>query len=130
VHPGVVVSTASAYAAFDAVERGPRPSVRDVTDAVCMGDARALGSALFNNMTPATVGLAPVVGDALAFMDATQGCLGAAMAGSGSAVFGVFAGVADADAAAAAAAAERGWWSLSARPRAGGTFDETMGARA
>ena len=125
--PGVSVSTADAYAAFDALERAPLPAPRDVTDAVCFHDAGALGRSLFNNMTLGTVGLVPVVGEALACMAAAEGCAGAAMAGSGSAVFGLFER-SDRAEAAAASAHERGWWSLTASPRAGGTLDETMGA--
>jgi 4-diphosphocytidyl-2-C-methyl-D-erythritol kinase len=127
ISPGVPVSTAAAYAAFDALETGPRPAPSAVSDAVCFRDPVALGAALFNNMTAASVGLVPVVGDALAFMKAAEGCLGAAMAGSGSAVFGIFADEAHAGAA-AAEASERGWWSMTARPRSAGTIDETMGA--
>jgi 4-diphosphocytidyl-2-C-methyl-D-erythritol kinase len=127
VHPGVSISTATAYRAFDESPRQPRPSVRAVTDAVCFQDVGALGAALYNNMTPAAVGLAPAVAEALGFMSTMPGCLGSAMAGSGSAVFGLFADPVEADSA-AAEAAERGWWSLAARPRSGGTLDATMGA--
>jgi len=127
VSPGVPVPTAEAYSAFDALERGPRPAPVDVTGALCFRDASALGAALFNNMTDASVGLVPVIGDALAFMQASEGCLGAAMAGSGSAVFGVF-GTEDGAAAAARAASDRGWWSVATVPRTAGTLDQTMGA--
>jgi 4-diphosphocytidyl-2-C-methyl-D-erythritol kinase len=128
VRPEATMSTAAAYRAFDSLERRPRPAPSEVTDAVCFRDPVALGAALYNNMTEATVGLVPAVGDALAFMGAAPGCLGSAMAGSGSAVFGVFADASAAEAA-AMSASDRGWWSLAALPRAGGTLDETMGPR-
>jgi 4-diphosphocytidyl-2-C-methyl-D-erythritol kinase len=128
VFAGEPVPTARAYAAFDAFERQPRPSASQVTGAICQRDIAALGAGLFNNMSASVVALVPAVGDALAFMRDRGGCAGAGMSGSGSAVFGVFAEAADADAA-AAAAEDLGWWSLVARPRVGGAIDETMGAQ-
>lgn len=126
--PAVPVSTAAAYQAFDAMSQPGSPGPRVVTDAVCFRDIPALGAALYNNMTRPSCGLVPEVGDALAFMQATSGCCGATIAGSGSAAFGVFTDEEDASAA-ARAAHDCGWWSTVARPRAGGTFDETMGVR-
>jgi 4-diphosphocytidyl-2-C-methyl-D-erythritol kinase len=115
------VSTAAAYEAFDSGERAAAPGARHVTDAISMGDVKALGSALFNNMTPASVGLVPEIGEVLAFMSSIGGCLGAAMCGSGSAVFGVFANEGEA-AGAVTAARARGLWSVATRPRARGTL--------
>jgi 4-diphosphocytidyl-2-C-methyl-D-erythritol kinase len=123
------VSTAAAYAAFDAAPRSAAPGPRGVTDALVFRDPAALGAALFNNMAPVASGLVPPVAETLSFMRSADGCLGATVAGSGSSVFGVFA-QAEAAEAAARAAARRGWWSLATRPRAGGTLDETMGVRA
>jgi 4-diphosphocytidyl-2-C-methyl-D-erythritol kinase len=120
------VPTAAAYRAFDDAERLAAPGPRHVTDAVSMGDARALGSALFNNMTDASVGIVPAIADELAFMSAAPGCVGAAMCGSGSAVFGLFATSSEAQDAADAGAV-RGWWSIATRPRAGGTLEQAMG---
>jgi 4-diphosphocytidyl-2-C-methyl-D-erythritol kinase len=127
VFPGVPVATAAAYVAFDALGRQPRPAVKDVTDAICQRDVSALGAAVFNNMTPAAVGLAPMIADAIELIAGAPGCAGAAMAGSGSAAFGVFAD-AHAAGAAADAAAARGWWSLAAAPAAAGTLEAAMGA--
>jgi 4-diphosphocytidyl-2-C-methyl-D-erythritol kinase len=93
---------------------------------VCQQDVQALGAALFNNMTRAASGLAPVIEEAIESMAATPGCAGAAMAGSGSAVFGIFAGAAAAQTAADAAAA-RGWWSLAAGPAPAGTIEAALG---
>jgi len=122
------VPTAAAYAAFDALGRTPAPGPRHVTDALSLEDLPALGAALFNNMTAAAAYLVPETSDAIAFMRGADGCLGAALCGSGSAVFGLFA-----DAGAAQAAAEaahgHGMWSAVARPAAGGTLDQTIGAR-
>lgn len=115
------VSTVAAYEAFDEGERATAPGARHVTDAISMGDLKELGRALFNNMTPASVRLVPGIGDALAFVSSTPGCLGAAMCGSGSAVFGVFANECDAVAATAAARAH-GLWAVATHPRARGTL--------
>ncbi len=120
------VSTASAYRAFDEGERAAAPGPRVVTDALVFRDPVAIGAALFNNMTDAACTIVPAIADSLAFMTAAQGCFGASVAGSGSAVFGVFADAAPAEAA-VAAARERGWWSLATRPRTGGTLDDAMG---
>jgi 4-diphosphocytidyl-2-C-methyl-D-erythritol kinase len=125
--PGAHISTADAYRAFDEEPRGPRPAPSALTDAVCFRDVAGIGAALHNNMTASSVRLAPVTADALAFMGAAQGCAGAAMAGSGSAVFGIFAERADAERAASEAAA-KGWWSTVAGFAAGGTLDQVMGA--
>jgi 4-diphosphocytidyl-2-C-methyl-D-erythritol kinase len=125
---GGPVPTGAAYAAFDAEPRPAAPGPRALTDAACFRDPAALGAALFNNMEGAARRLEPAIGDTLAAMMASEGCLGASVAGSGSAVFGVFA-----DAVSAGAASEhmsgRGWWSFASAPRAGGTLDEAMGPR-
>jgi 4-diphosphocytidyl-2-C-methyl-D-erythritol kinase len=129
VSAGVPVSTAAAYAAFDEEPRPPAPGPRAVTDAIVFQDAAALGAAVFNNMTAVACRLVPSVADALVFVERSDGCLGATVAGSGSSVFGIFAEESTAQAVGAAAAA-RGWWSLATRPREGGTLDQTMGVRA
>ncbi|HEY5468750.1 MAG TPA: hypothetical protein VIK85_06625 [Coriobacteriia bacterium] len=128
VSAGEPVSTAAAYEAFDEQPRLAVPGPRSVTDALVFRDPAALGAALFNNMTATACSLAPSVAETLSFVQSAEACLGAAVAGSGSAVFGVFAEPETAQAAAQAAAA-RGWWSLATRPRARGTLDETMGVR-
>jgi len=129
VNPGVPVPTAAAYAAFDRMLRPRTPGVRDIGDALRLQrDAASLGSTLFNNMTEASTGLVPEIREALVFAAGSPGCRGAAMAGSGSTVFGVFDDL-DATEAAAAAARERGWWSYAARPRAGGTLEQVTGVR-
>lgn len=127
VWPGAHISTAAAYRAFDEADREPRPAPSAMTDAICFRDVDAIGAALHNNMTATSVALAPVTGDALAFMQGAPGCRGAAMAGSGSAVFGIFAD-APAARAAADAAAGSGWWSAATAFRSTGTLDATMGA--
>ena len=117
------VSTAAAYSTLDRLGCGTAPGPGAIQAALESGDPAALGSALYNNMTPAALELVPAIGDALADMGSALGCLGAALCGSGSAVFGVFAGPSEA-VAAAAAARERGLWAAVARPSPGGTIDQ------
>ena len=121
------VPTTDAYAAFDRLDGGVAPGTAALEAALAAGSAAALGAALYNNMTPAALELVPAIGDTLGFMAAADGCLGSALCGSGSAVFGVFANAGHA-AAAAAHARERGWWAVAARPRSGGTLDQATGA--
>jgi len=121
------VPTAAAYLRFDRVDREATPGPARVEAAVASGDPGALGAALHNNMTPAALGLVPAIAETLACMAAADGCLGSALCGSGSAVFGVFAGPAEAGAA-SAQARERGLWAAVARPRSGGTLDQVTGA--
>lgn len=114
VKPDAPVSTAEAYAAFDRSVRTAAPGARGIADACRSGDPAALGAALFNNMTDASMSLVPDIADALAWMRAARDVLGVSMCGSGSAVFGLFP-----DATSAAGAAEEagrmGWWSRASR---------------
>jgi 4-diphosphocytidyl-2-C-methyl-D-erythritol kinase len=122
------VPTAEAYLTLDRLGRDPAPGPGGVEAALAEGSAPALGAALYNNMTAAALALVPAIAEALASMRNAGGCLGSALCGSGSAVFGVFAGAAQAEAA-AAGARERGMWAAVARPRSGGTIDQTTGAK-
>lgn len=77
-------------------------------------DARALAAALAsrrNDLTPPAIAIEPVVGEVLAAIAATPGCLLPRMSGSGATCFGLYASEAEASAAAAAlTAAHPGWW--------------------
>jgi 4-diphosphocytidyl-2-C-methyl-D-erythritol kinase len=107
------IGTAEAYAEFD---RDPVPpgSVDALVVACDSGRIEAIAAVLSNNMERAAVNLVPEVGDALAYLQSTEGVLGSCVAGSGSAVFGI---CADADVARRTAGAARadGWWSAAAR---------------
>jgi 4-diphosphocytidyl-2-C-methyl-D-erythritol kinase len=120
------VPTTAAYRAFDVVQRSPAPGPRHVTDAVSVGDVRALGVALFNNMTEASSGLVPQIAGLACFMSSAPGCIGAAMCGSGSAVFGLFM-TEDEARAAAVQGSGHGWWAVHTRPTALGTLEQAMG---
>lgn len=82
-------------------------------------DAHALAAALAsrrNDLTPPAISIEPVVGEVLAAIAATPGCLLPRMSGSGATCFGLYGTEAEALAAAAAlAAAQPGWWVAPAR---------------
>ena len=81
------------------------------------GDAAALADWLAgqrNDMQAAAIAAAPVVGQVIAAIAATDDCLLARMSGSGATCFGLYAD-AQAAALAAAALAQPAWWVRSAR---------------
>lgn len=114
VKPEEPVPTAAAYAAFD-LRPVEMPATPDrLLAALDSGDVPGVAGSLFNAMTESSSGLVPAIAGALALVREHPGVLGAAMAGSGSAVFGVC----DTDRAAeecAAAARLAGLWSASTR---------------
>jgi 4-diphosphocytidyl-2-C-methyl-D-erythritol kinase len=76
-------------------------------------DARELASLLRdrrNDLTGPALGLVPAIGDVLAALEASPGCLLARMSGSGATCFGLYADRAIADVAAKALKKGRGWW--------------------
>lgn len=82
-------------------------------------DAKALALALAarrNDLTPPAISIEPVVGEVLAAIAATPGCLLPRMSGSGATCFGLYAEEAQANAAAGQLkAAHPGWWIAPAR---------------
>ena len=102
VNPGVAVSTAAVFAAWDGIDRGPLP------DGALLLRARA-GR---NDLEPAATTLAPVIAEVRALLDAAPGAILSRMSGSGATCFALFDHPASRDAA-AIAARERGWWTLA-----------------
>lgn len=125
VRPSDPASTAAAYSAFDAAPRqAGDPEAVIVALQTC--DLAALAVALDNNLEIAAVSVVPAIADALAWLRSASGVLGAAVAGSGSTVFGLCAS--DESAARVARAAQgRGWWSTSTRLGARGVEVSTAG---
>lgn len=111
VRPPEPVPTAAAYAAFDADPR-PTRSADSVVAALVSSDRASLAAALFNNMEAASSAVVPAVEDALAWIRAQRGVAGAAVAGSGSAVFAIVAEDGDAQRI-ARDAGDRGWWAAA-----------------
>jgi 4-diphosphocytidyl-2-C-methyl-D-erythritol kinase len=106
INPGVAVATAEVFRARRCAWSLPATLPAAWTDAAAMAaDLRGLR----NDLQPAAVALRPVIGEVVAALAATPGCLLARMSGSGATCFGLFA---DRDAAERAAAAVRrpGWW--------------------
>lgn len=102
VNPGVAVSTAAVFKAWDGVDRGPMPD----------GDVLSLALAGRNDLEAPARALAPAI-DAVLDLLATGKPLLARMSGSGATCFALYATVADRAAAATAIrAAESAWWCL------------------
>lgn len=118
VKPAAAVPTALAYRAFDADPVEPGGS-GIVVDAIVDQDPRALATSLRNNMTAAAMSVTPDVGVVLEWLRGRDGVLGAQVAGSGSAVFGICESESAAQAA-CVSAGQRGWWSESTGLRARG----------
>ena len=103
VNPGVGVSTAAVFAAWDRIDRGPLPA----------GDALAIALAARNDLEPPARALAPEIDTVLALLAAAEGVMLARMSGSGATCFALFDRAEDrAIAAAAVRAAQPGWWCL------------------
>lgn len=114
VKPPVSVPTGAAYATFDRLQVPEPPGPARLEQALAAGDCAAIARALYNNMTPASAQMVPVVGEAAEWLTGCEGVHGAAMAGSGSAVFGMCEN-AHAATACAADARSRGWWAVATR---------------
>jgi 4-diphosphocytidyl-2-C-methyl-D-erythritol kinase len=120
VWPGTPVSTAKAYMALDDdAARIPAPPVSAIVDAIESNDASGIAGVLHNDFTSYSAGMVEVIGEALAWLGGARGVMGAAMAGSGSGVFGICES-ADAARELAADACSRGWWAVATRSSARG----------
>jgi 4-diphosphocytidyl-2-C-methyl-D-erythritol kinase len=102
VNPGVGVSTAAVFKAWDGVDRGP----------IGVGDLLAVAKAGRNDLEPPARAIAPAIDAVLAALAVQPGVLLARMSGSGATCFALF----ETDAArdAAAAAVQRPEWWLAA----------------
>lgn len=105
VNPGVAVSTAAVFKAWDGVDRGAMPD----------GDALSLALAGRNDLEAPARRLAPVIDDVLTLLGEGAPIL-ARMSGSGATCFALYANVPDRVAAAARIrATQPGWWCLETR---------------
>lgn len=127
VRPPHPVPTPAAYAAFDAAPQ-PAPDAHELISALEVGSVACSAASLANNLEAASAAVVPEVGEAVAWLRGSAGCLGAAVAGSGSAVFGLMDSAGSAEAI-AARAADRGWWSAATALAAEGVHarDERAG---
>lgn len=101
VNPGVAVSTAAVFAAWDGEDRGPLPQ----------GDLLARAKAARNDLEPPATVLAPVIADVRALLDSAPGTTLSRMSGSGATCFALF-DTTENRARAAEGARGRGWWFL------------------
>lgn len=97
--PAAGAETAQIYGAYDKWPVDGNFSVAPVVEALRAGDLDALARSLGNDLTPVTEDLVPEV-RALEKALLRAGALGAAMSGTGTAVFGIFASEAEARATA------------------------------
>ncbi|WP_174285867.1 4-(cytidine 5'-diphospho)-2-C-methyl-D-erythritol kinase [Sphingomonas bacterium] len=102
VNPGVAVSTAAVFRAWDGIDRG----------AISGGALLYRARAGRNDLAGPARALAPAIDAVLAMLEAAPGVSIARMSGSGATCFALFDDVAARDAAAARAAA-RDWWYLA-----------------
>lgn len=108
VNPGVPVSTPDVFRTLGLAKGGPAfdalPPYR--------GDLIDWLTSCRNDLEAPAVQVQPMVGEALAAIHATPGCRLARMSGSGATCFGLFDGLAQAQAA-ATALRRPGWWSVA-----------------
>jgi len=105
VNPGVAVSTAAVFKAWDGIDKGPMPD----------GDVLSLALAGRNDLEAPARRLAPVIDHVLTLLAAGNPIL-ARMSGSGATCFALYASMDDRTAAAARIrAAQTGWWCLETR---------------
>ena len=117
-NPGRPLATGAVFAARKGAFSLPSPWVGPVATVVAL--ARQL-AAYRNDLEPAARRLLPEIGDALAALLATDGCLLARMSGSGATCFGLYAEMSGARAAAAVIRAQRPTWWVAAAPILGRT---------
>ncbi len=104
VNPGVAVSTAAVFRAWDGVDRG----------ALAHGDARAAALAGRNDLQAPAVQIAGAIADVLATLEAQSGTTMARMSGSGATCFALVDGLPQARVAAHALQAARPHWWVAA----------------
>jgi 4-diphosphocytidyl-2-C-methyl-D-erythritol kinase len=113
VNPGIALATAEVFRARRGDWSDPAALPTAWRNAGEMADDL---TRLRNDLQRPAIALQPVIGEVLAALESTPGCLLARMSGSGATCFGLF--VDEATAAAAAPGLQRpGWWSWGGRLR-------------
>lgn len=128
VKPADSIATSDAYEAFDRLGGGASAGPGQVTDALRRQERAALAAALYNNMTEAAGTLVSTVPEAIAWCKASEGVMGAALCGSGSAVFALC-DTGDTAARIAEEAAARGWWGAATRTSSAGVIVQRVEGR-
>ena len=107
VNPGIPVSTAEIFEAYDSVQRPVEPD-RTQRSGSLIERARSG----VNDMQNAAVVQAPEIAEVLTALDLSEGCDLARMSGSGASCFGLFRDSASAHGA-ADALSKLGWWAVA-----------------
>ncbi|MDE3078548.1 MAG: 4-(cytidine 5'-diphospho)-2-C-methyl-D-erythritol kinase [Paracoccaceae bacterium] len=108
VNPGVGVPTGAVFQGLARRDNPPLPEPRPWPDAVALADWLREAR---NDLEPPARAVAPVIGEIIDRLAATDGCLLSRMSGSGATCFGLFASAAAASAAAQALRRMRpDWW--------------------
>ena len=108
VWPGRPVSTPAAFAGLERRDNPPMPAI---DDARTPAEMAAWLEICRNDLEAPALRLAPEIGDALDSLRATTGCLLARMSGSGSACFGIYPDIAEAERGASNLREKRPtWW--------------------
>lgn len=115
VNPGVPLATKAVFGARTAAFSAPLDGVPALRDVAALADLVRAGG---NDLEAPARGLLPAVGTALDALRATQGCLVAAMSGSGATCFGLFDSDATAGAAEAQLRSQPNWWTAATRLQA------------
>ncbi len=122
VNPGVAVATAGVFGALRGYWSAPAILPPGWADMATMA---ADLSRLQNDLQPAALHLQPLIGEVLAALQATPGCLLARMSGSGASCFGLYV-----DAATACTAAEAlpdpHWWRWAGPLQHGSDFTQPV----
>lgn len=124
VKPAESVRTAAAYAAFDRLSLVASVPAEGIMRALDDGDAPGIAASLHNQMTASSIGLVPRIATALELVRGQDGVLGAEMAGSGSAVFGICADDLAAERC-ARIAQSAGYWAVATRGHSAGCTVES-----
>ncbi len=113
INPREALSTAAVFSELGGFGKAEAPLTGDVADVRSL--AAELGRRHNDLETPAKT-LAPVIGDVISALAASDGCLMARMSGSGASCFGLYAGEAEAAAAAGSISTESPDWWVRAAP--------------
>ena len=120
VNSGVDMPTGPVFRAFDTANPAPSTPSHPKVVLKSARDAALMLEATRNDLEAAAISIAPSpIKDALSFLKASEGALGARMSGSGATCFAVFAEESEARRAATAASEKNSWWAMASRLASG-----------
>lgn len=113
VNPGVAVPTGEVFRRLSSRSNAPMPDLPECSNAATLAEWLATQR---NDLESPARALVPAIGEALAGLQASQGCLLARMSGSGATCFGLYATLPQAETAADAIHARHPHWWTAAAP--------------